>query len=612
MAVQRRPPSGEARSAPSSWFPGPYQAPSHGDPDWSLHPVGGFRGQQMGTDRSTSPHPDRARESSAHPSVRSPRGRRFRLPDLQPPRHRRLTVGSRQSIPDRCCELQCWPRTGRPDGALAWLRESPVGASPRGRASTACRRRLCYRPGGGVAGRRPVPSGAGLLQIGWVRRPPQPPASRREGIGGACRRHHRRRYRQQAEGSENAKRRHFCGCVRQGRRVPGQGDGLSGASGRACLLPESGVLGLRSAVALLRMPSDVWSGRPVVLVDDAAEDVAMSDGLGADHCHRTRDRLGELKAAVWPCLVVVADVLGEHLVEVSSGDDEEMVEALLADGADEALGVRVRTRRTHRRADALDADRGEDFVEAGGELGVAVADEEPEAPAGIVQIGGEVAGDLSHPWVIGIGGGTEDVDDASLQFDDEQHVVAPQEDRVDVEEVRGHNALGLGGEELGPRWALSPGCRWETVVAQHGRDARLRHADAELLQLADDAEITPPGVLPSQAADQLHGLFGKARTTWSAVRVGPALLDQRAVPAQDRLWADEERSPVFSRNKTGQEGDEGTVGPGEAWTCDLPAKHGQLVAEYENLGVLRRCIRPVDTNDLEHARDEPTTNRRGK
>src|ERR1035437_260485 len=289
-----------------------------------------------------------------------------------------------------------------------------------------------------------------------------------------------------------------------------------------------------------------------------------------------------------------------------------MIETLLADSAVELFGVRVRTRRTDRSADGLDTDRGEHLVEAGGELGVPVADEEPEASTGLFEIGGEVAGDLSHPWAVRVGSGSEDVHDAALHFDDEQHVVAPQEDRVDVEEVCGHNALDLGGEELGPRWALSPGCRWETVAAQHGRDARHRHADAELLQLADDAEITPPGVLQAPAADQIHGLFGKTRTTWSAVRVGPALLDQRAVPSQDRLWADEQRSPVFSRNKTGQEGDEGTVGPGEAWTCDLPAKHGQLVAEYENLGVLRRCIRPVDTNDLEHARDEPTTNRRGK
>src|SRR5665647_1979322 len=282
-----------------------------------------------------------------------------------------------------------------------------------------------------------------------------------------------------------------------------------------------------------------------------------------------------------------------------------MIETLVADGADESFGVRVRTGRSDWRADGLDTDRGEHLVEAGGELGVAVADEESEHPTGILQVRGEIAGHLCDPWAVRVGGGSEDMHDAALHFDDEQHVVAPQKDRVDVEEVRGNNALGLGGEELGPRWALSPGCRWETVAAQHGRDARLRHADAELLQLADDAEITPPGILPSQAADQLHGLFGKTRTTWSAVRVGPALLDQRAVPAQDRLWADEERSPVFSRNKTGQEGDEGTVGPGEAGTGDLAVQHGQLVAEYEDLSVLRRCIRPVDTNDLEHAPDEP-------
>src|ERR1035437_8159381 len=273
-----------------------------------------------------------------------------------------------------------------------------------------------------------------------------------------------------------------------------------------------------------------------------------------------------------------------------------MIEALLADGADESFGVRVSTRRTDRSADGLDTDRGKHLVEAGSEVGVAVADEEPESTTGILQVRGEIAGHLCGPWSVRVGGGSEDVHDAALHFDDEQHVAAPQEDRVDGEEVRGHNALGLDGEELGPRWALSPGCRWETVAAQHGRDARRRHADAELLQLADDAEITPPGVLPSQVADQIHGLFGKTRTTWSAVRVGPALLDQRAVPSQDRLWADEERSPALPRNKTGQEGDNGTVGPSEAGTGELPVQHGQLVEQYEDLGVLRRCIRPVDTN----------------
>jgi hypothetical protein len=69
---------------------------------------------------------------------------------------------------------------------------------------------------------------------------------------------------------------------------------------------------------------------------------------------------------------------------------------------------------------------------------------------------------------------------------------------------------------------------------------RLRHGDADLLKLTDDAEISPPGILPCQAADQVDRLFGKGRTSWSAMRAGPALLDQRAVPTEDRLGRDEE------------------------------------------------------------------------
>ena len=61
-----------------------------------------------------------------------------------------------------------------------------------------------------------------------------------------------------------------------------------------------------------------------------------------------------------------------------------MIEALLADGADESLGMGVGTRRTDRSADGLDTDRGEHFAEAGRELYVPVADEEAELPTGIL------------------------------------------------------------------------------------------------------------------------------------------------------------------------------------------------------------------------------------
>jgi hypothetical protein len=58
--------------------------------------------------------------------------------------------------------------------------------------------------------------------------------------------------------------------------------------------------------------------------------------------------------------------------------NQQPVEALAADGADEALGKRVRLRRAHRRLDHPHTFAGENRVEAARELGIAVADQEPE------------------------------------------------------------------------------------------------------------------------------------------------------------------------------------------------------------------------------------------
>jgi hypothetical protein len=150
-----------------------------------------------------------------------------------------------------------------------------------------------------------------------------------------------------------------------------------------------------------------------------------------------------------------------------------MVEALFPYGPYPALRDRVRPGRSHRDADGLDADRGEHRVKAGGELGVPVADEEPESPTCLIEVGSEVACDLGNPWAIRVGGGTEDVDDASLQLDHEQDVVAAEQHGVDVKEVGGHDALGLGREELAPGWARSSRSRWETMTAQDRSDARI-------------------------------------------------------------------------------------------------------------------------------------------
>jgi hypothetical protein len=52
--------------------------------------------------------------------------------------------------------------------------------------------------------------------------------------------------------------------------------------------------------------------------------------------------------------VVMLDVLAQHRREVARSDDQEMIEAFTAQGADEAFRDRVRSRCPHRGADDAD------------------------------------------------------------------------------------------------------------------------------------------------------------------------------------------------------------------------------------------------------------------
>ena len=88
---------------------------------------------------------------------------------------------------------------------------------------------------------------------------------------------------------------------------------------------------------------------------------------------------GQLQRAVWPVRVVVIREYAKHGLEVSTIHDQEPVEALRTDGADETLGDGVRLRSPDWRLDDLNAFAGKDGVEVARELAVAVADQEAEA-----------------------------------------------------------------------------------------------------------------------------------------------------------------------------------------------------------------------------------------
>ena len=95
-----------------------------------------------------------------------------------------------------------------------------------------------------------------------------------------------------------------------------------------------------------------------------------------------------------PMLVIVPDVVSKDCFEMMTAENERPVEALFPYGPYPPLRDRVRTRRSHRCLDHLYAFGGEHLVEAGGELRVAVSDQEPERPTLLGEISGEVPGNL--------------------------------------------------------------------------------------------------------------------------------------------------------------------------------------------------------------------------
>jgi hypothetical protein len=139
----------------------------------------------------------------------------------------------------------------------------------------------------------------------------------------------------------------------------------------------------------------------VVLMHDAPETIAADDvavGRLLDP-----DGFGRLKreSAVRTFAVVVLDVDAQDVFEMAAADDQEPVETLVADGADESLRVGVRLRRSHRRVDHLDSFAAEHLVEGSGELAIAIVDQETRPLENVREA--EVARLLDDPVPDGFG-----------------------------------------------------------------------------------------------------------------------------------------------------------------------------------------------------------------
>jgi hypothetical protein len=140
------------------------------------------------------------------------------------------------------------------------------------------------------------------------------------------------------------------------------------------------------------------------------------------------------KGPVRPGDVVVPQVLGQYLVQVALIDDQQPAGDLAAQGADHPLANGIRPRCLRRAEEDSDACGGEYGIEGVGELAGAVPDQEPGGSrAG--QSHDEVTAGLSGPGAVRVGGDAGQVSAAGAVLDDDQGIDAPQQDRVDVDEV---------------------------------------------------------------------------------------------------------------------------------------------------------------------------------
>src|SRR5262249_23886198 len=112
-------------------------------------------------------------------------------------------------------------------------------------------------------------------------------------------------------------------------------------------------------------------------------------------------------------------------------------------------------------------------------------------------------------------------------------------------------------------------------------------SDPERAQLPDDTEVAPAAVLAREPEDERADRRVERRTARPPLRGRPAVSDELAVPAHERLRRDEERRPRAARQDAAQRSKQQPVAPRQPRARDLTAQDRQLVPQHDDLEILR-------------------------
>src|ERR1019366_8922342 len=153
---------------------------------------------------------------------------------------------------------------------------------------------------------------------------------------------------------------------------------------------------------------------------------------------------------MWTVVVVVDDVVGQYVLQVTATEDQHPVQTLTTHRADEAFGEGVGPWSPDWGANDPNALRAEDLVEARSELGVSVSDQKLDRVSPVGEHQAEVAGLLDSPRPSRVSRDPHHVHPSGVELEEEQHVEPLQQHRVDGEEVAGQRGCRLASKELLP------------------------------------------------------------------------------------------------------------------------------------------------------------------
>jgi hypothetical protein len=188
-----------------------------------------------------------------------------------------------------------------------------------------------------------------------------------------------------------------------------------------------------------------WKGLrslPMVFMNEAAEAIAAHDRTSGFGLPDGRSALwdSKIETAMRPLSVVVVDVRLEHRFEMTFVHDEDPVEALGPDRTNEPLRVSISPWSPPWSSKDLDTLGLEDLVEHATESLIPVVNEESHRRSSGFPSFGQVSGDLGAPAKIGcLTGDATDHDSTGVEVDEEKDVKRLHPDRLDREQIAGHD-----------------------------------------------------------------------------------------------------------------------------------------------------------------------------